>query len=260
MPVWSIQLLIAIASSFAAVVIGSGGDVLFLSSLTFVLPLVSHTGQNTFALGPLVATQGAVATLIGGVAYSRIAKLPARLTMEAMGSVMVGSLGSSIVANMLPSLTLRIILASATTIGALKIFLNKKLEVSRKGSTSGGLRKEVLLFLFGIGALTGGLGVGGGFLFFIALMNADLSIYNKRGLTLILTFTNLASSFAGHILTASVALGALGYVALGALIGSLLAARLIRRLDERVARWGLRVLLTGSAVIAWLAVGLNPGL
>lgn len=249
-----IQLFAAMAASFVAVMIGSGGDVLFLSSVLFVVPLLTHQVQNTFALGPLVAAQGIVATLIGGVAYSRIVDLQIRAIAKAAGVVIAGSLGSSFVAYLLPSTTLRVILALATTLGAVKVSMTQT--VTRK-VLSGGRRevgKGTMLMLFVIAVLTGGLGVGGGFLFFIVLTRVDLTLRGIKGMTLILTCTNLVTSLFAHSLTASVNLDSLGATVFGALVGSLMATLFIKRLDERVAHWGLSTLLIGSAAMSWFPI------
>lgn len=260
MPMWSLELLVAVFSSFVAVLIGSGGDVLFLSSVLFMVPMLSHHDLNTFALGPLVATQGIVATLAGGIAYSRIVDLPVRFTFQAIGAVIIGSLSSSVVAYLLPNSTLRILLALAITAGAIRVFLSPKIDKFERKGNSSGVDKRVFLALFSIAMLTGGLGVGGGFLFFIALMRLGQSSKELRGLTLMLTCTNLVTSFLIHIMTIPVPVGSIAVVAAGAVVGSLFAIPFIRRLNERVAKWGLRILLVGSAIMSWIGVAPYLGL
>lgn len=254
MSLWTIEFLIALASSFVAVVIGSGGDILFLSSVIFVVPLFLHLPQNMFNLGPLVVVQGVIATLIGGVAYAQVTKISLRLTVEALACVMVGSASSSVVAYLLPSITLRLILALATTVGVVQVFSKRKQNANSIRPSSVGLNKRLLLLVFGVSAITGGLGIGGGFLFFIVLRRTTLPLRQIRGLTLLLTSMNLISSFVIHVMTISINFGDLGYIALGALTGSIIAVKFIRHLDERVALWGLRLLLVGSAVMSWLAL------
>lgn len=254
MPIWSMELFVASFSSFVAVIIGSGGDVLFLSSILFLVPVLSHQELNAFALGPLVAIQGIVATLVGGIAYARITDLPRRFTFQAIGVVTAGSLSSSVVAYLLPGTALRIVLALAVTLGAGRVFLAPKTRTNQGAEGSGSIGRRVFLALFSVALLTGGLGVGGGFLFFIALMSLPQSGQELRGLTLILTCTNLVTSFIVHIMTISINVATLGNVAAGALVGSFIAILFIRRLTERVIRWGLRFLLIGSAVMSWIAV------
>lgn len=255
MPFWSIELLAALAASFVAVLIGSGGDILFLSSILFLVPLLLHEGQSTFSMGLLVAAQGIVATLVGGAAYYRIAELKIRDLTLGMAVVVLGALSGSILAYLLPSVTLRAILALAITVGAARVIVvgGGVGDSHRVGHSE--LGKAHYLAMFAIAVLTGGLGVGGGFLFFITLMRLEIPPNVLRGLTLILTFTNLVTSFVVHVIAVPVDLNGIGGVTVGALAGSVLATFLIRRLDERLALWGLRTLLLGSAVMSWISVG-----
>lgn len=254
MPLWSLELFLAALSSFVAVIIGSGGDILFLSSILFLAPMLLNHDLSAFNLGPLVATQGIVATLVGGIAYFRITNLPLRSTFEAIGIVIAGSLSSSIVAYLLPNSTLRLILALAITGGAIQIFLTPKIDKAESIKTSNKVGKRVLLKFFSVAMLTGGLGVGGGFLFYLAMIRIGRPNRELRGLTLILTCTNLVTSFVTHEVTVHVTTGSILMVVAGAAVGSLFAVSSLRKLDERVAKWGLRVLLVSSAIMSWIGL------
>ena len=253
MHIWIIEFASAVLSSLVAVSIGSGGDVLFLSSTIFLVPLISHHALNTYNVGPLVAVQGIIATLLGGIAYARIVNIPKKFTLRAIATVTIGSICSSVVAFFLPSETLKLILAIAITLGALRVIVvsKKKRHESRRIT----LRTEskLLLVIFLISILTGSVGVGGGFLFFLALMRIFPLGRSLRGLTLILTCTNLVASFLGHALTVTVSFGSISIVMLGAVAGSILGASLIRRLSEKTAQLGLQILLAGSAIMSWIA-------
>ena len=260
MPLLLVQFLIAIISSFVAVTIGSGGDVLFLSGVLFLAPLIAHHYQSTFSVGTLVATQGIVGTFVGGIAYFRTSDIPTRDLVRAIGAVVIGSLGSSFVAYLLPSRILQAILAIAITAATVRVFFIHKAPVGRHKEGSKGLNWAILISIFFIAALTGGLGVGGGFLFFIALLKLKISGSATRGFTLILTFTNLVTSFFGHLVHSSVSGHALEVVAFGALLGSLFASLFLTGINERVARWGLRILLIGSAAMSWMPIWSYKGL
>ena len=227
MHIWIIEFASAVLSSLVAVSIGSGGDVLFLSSTLFLVPLISHQAVNAYNLGPLVAVQGIIATLLGGLAYARIVNIPKQFTLRAIATVTIGSICSSGVAFFLPSETLKLMLALAITLGALRMIVvpKKKRYESRRITVRA--ESKLLLAIFLISILTGSVGVGGGFLFFLALMRIFPQGRTLRGLTLILTCTNLVASFLGHTLTVSVSFGSISIVMFGAISGSILGASLI---------------------------------
>lgn len=253
MNIWFIEFVAAIFSSLVAISVGSGGDVLFLSTTIFLVPLISHHALNTYSIGPLVAVQGIIATLLGGIAYARITNIPKEFTIRAIATVTIGSICSSVVAFFLPSETLRLILALAITLGALRMIVISKNKRHESKQITLGTESTLLLAVFLISILTGSVGVGGGFLFFLALLRIFPQGRTLRGLTLILTCTNLVASFLGHILTVPISFSSISIVMLGAITGSLLGIFLIRRLNEKTAQFGLQILLSGSAIMSWIA-------
>ncbi len=255
-----IQMLLAILSSFAAVMIGSGGDILFLSGMLLIVSVIMEHALNAYSLGPLVAIQGIIATLMGGVAYARISSIPFGISAKTIGATAAGSLFGSVVARSLPSIALQIVLAAAITGASINGILQKK--SPNKGRPEGFRTNTflVLTLIFAIACLTGGLGVGGGFLFYFALRSIGLSTRATRGLTLMLTFANLLTSFLAHIASTHANFQSIVSVGVGALVGSLVAVLLLRAMNEHLARWGLQILLVSSAVFSWISILRYAGL
>lgn len=253
---WNIELFAALASSFAAVLVGSGGDILFMSSVTLLGSLFLHHNQGSFYLGTWVAAQGIVATLVGGVAYWRLVEIRSKDMGRSMAVVAAGSITGSVTAYFLPSAVLHVVLAVAIKAGVGQVFLGKVEELGACAGEAPQVGKVALFALFATAVLTGGLGIGGGFLFLVVLARVGLSFRQVKGYTLILTCTNLVTSFILHVSAASTSLNGVAAAVVGALAGSLLAAALIRRTNDQVAFWGLRTLLVGSAVMSWVSVGL----
>lgn len=251
---------VAAVSSFVAVLLGAGGDILALSLFWFVLPVFTSNVPGSHAVGSLVSIQGFAATALGGLSYGVVEGLA--LSDISLGSVAIGggALTSSIFGHALSSGLLNLVFAVVTTGGAAVIARQVVLRQPRlEGSDAEVARRVtvspwVAVGLFVIGGLTGALGIGGGFLIVAILTWNGWAFDRVRGLALILTAVNLCDSFVGHVVTREVEWSLVAYGVAGAVMAAGVGLVVRRWLTSRAVGWGLMVLVVAAAVRSWVAV------
>jgi uncharacterized protein len=110
-----------------------------------------------------------------------------------------------------------------------------------------------------VGLLTGLFGVGGGFLIIPALvLGLGLPLTTAVGTSLVIVVVNAAAGFAAHVGDADLDYALITAFTLAAVAGSLVAARVARRVDaQRLAHWFAYLVFAVAAFVAAQAV-LNP--
>jgi uncharacterized membrane protein YfcA len=241
------QLLLALALSTLIGVslglLGGGGSILALPVLVYVARVEVHA-----AIGMSLAVVGSTA-LVGGLVHARAGRVDLRAAALFGGAGMLGApLGS--LATHLASARLLLLLFAALmlVVGALML----------RGR---GARREserphpvaVPAAGFGVGLLTGFLGVGGGFLIVPALtLLAGLPIHTAVGTSLLVIAANSAAGLASHLGRGEMPLGLTAALSACSAMGALVGVRFSSGLDPARLRraFALFVILVGLFLLA----------
>jgi len=223
--------------------LGGGGSILAVPVLVYVARVEVHA-----AIGMSLAVVGATA-LVGGLVHARAGRVDLRAAALFGGAGMLGApLGAQATHAVAPRVLLLLFAALMLTVGALML---RGREAARPEPAIPH-PAAVPAAGFGVGLLTGFLGVGGGFLIVPALaLLAGLPIHRAVGTSLLVIAANSAAGLLGHLgrgemplsLTAAfTAVSALGALAGVRMASSLNPARLRRAFAVFVVLVGLFLL------------------
>jgi len=224
--------------------LGGGGSILAVPVLVYVARVDVHA-----AIGMSLAVVGATA-LVGGFVHARAGRVDIRAAALFGGAGMLGApLGAQATHAVAPRLLLLLFAALMLTVGALML----------RGR--GAARPEpakphpvaVPAAGFGVGLLTGFLGVGGGFLIVPALtVLASLPIHRAIGTSLLVIAANSAAGVAGHLRQGEMPLGLTAAFTVAAALGALAGVRMASSLEPARLRraFAVFVVLVGLFLLA----------
>ncbi len=220
-------LLLSAAIGLSLGLIGGGGSIITVPVLVYVLGVEAHN-----AVGMSLAVVGAT-SLVGSFLHYR------RGTMHLKTGLIFGAagifgalLGSPLTKLLSPSALMMTFATLMLVVGILMLRRRSPAEGVDSDVGKGGLSVwKALLAGFGVGVLTGFLGVGGGFLIVPALvMFGGLGMKDAVGTSLFVIFLNCVAGLVGHAsqnqfdwsLTALVTILAVS----GTILGTLLSHRI----------------------------------
>jgi uncharacterized membrane protein YfcA len=218
--------------------LGSGGSILTVPVLVYGL---GH-GERV-AIAESLFIVGAIA-LLGSVSYIRIQQVSWKTVFLFGIPGMVGTYGGATAARYISATTQLLIFGVVMLTAAVFMFRPSAApKESQTGSTV--TARSVLLLLvqgMAVGAMTGLVGVGGGFLIVPALvLLRRLPIHYAVGTSLLIIALNSSSGFVKYLDTLRLERLAVDWVTIGVFIvlgamGTVLGSRIGNRLDPRVLR------------------------
>jgi uncharacterized protein len=242
------HLLLALALSTLIGVslglLGGGGSILAVPVLVYVAGVEVHA-----AIGMSLAVVGATA-LVGGLVHARAGRVDARAA--ALFGV-AGMLGAPLGAQATHAVASRFLML---LFAALMLAVGSLMLLGRGSSRAGTPRPHPVAVPaagFGVGLLTGFLGVGGGFLIVPALtLLAGLPIHRAIGTSLLVIAANSAAGVAGHLRQGEMPLGLTAAFTAAAALGALGGVRLASSLDPARLRraFAAFVILVGLFLLA----------
>lgn len=230
--------------------LGSGGSILTVPVLVYVL----HRPEKV-AIAEGLAIVGGIA-LIGAAQHARRGKVSARAVLAFGLPGMAGAFAGSLLSKHIPGAAQLTLFALVMLAASWAMLRPKKQSPQLEEGRPHTLR--LVAAGLGVGALTGVVGVGGGFLIVPALvLLGGLPMHRAVGSSLAIIFLNCLSGFVKHtgvirdlgmtldwqVIGLFVAVGAAGSIA-----GSALASRLNQRVLRRI--FGVFLVLMGLFILA----------
>lgn len=244
----SLSLLIALALStligLSLGLLGGGGSILAVPLLVYVARLDVHV-----AIGVSLAVVGATA-LVGGLVQARAGRVDLKAAALFGGAGMLGAPLGARLTHLFAGRLLMLLFAGLMLTVGLLMLRQRGTKAERASSPR---RAAVPAAGFGVGLLTGFLGVGGGFLIVPALtFLGGLAIHAAVGTSLLVIALNSAAGVAGHLGRGEMPLGLTAAFTVASALGALGGVRLGARLDPgRLRRsFAVFVLLVGLALLA----------
>jgi hypothetical protein len=222
--------------------LGGGGSILAVPVLVYVARIEVHT-----AIGMSLAVVGATA-LVGALVLAGQGRVDLKAAAIFGGAGMLGApIGATGTRAVEPKVLLILFASLMLTVGVLMIVA--------KGATARATRPAPVVAAagFGIGLLTGFLGVGGGFLIVPALtLLAGLPIHRAIGTSLLVIAANSAAGLVAHAGRSGLPAGLTAALTVTAALGALVGVRLAGRLHpDRLRRaFALFVIAVGLAMLA----------
>jgi hypothetical protein len=246
--------MIALAALFAALIglalgaLGGGGSILTVPVLVYGLAIDPKQAIATSL--PLVG----LTALVGALGHWRAGQVQMRAALPVGVMAMSGAYGGGVAAASVPARAQMAILA-VIMIGAGTSMLLKR-PPSHSVPAAGPSRRAfavVAAVSFGIGVLTGLVGIGGGFLFVPALvLLAGVPMRQAVGTSLVVIAMNAAAGFAAHVGHVPIPWGLLTVLVTAGSAGAVGGGTVARKLPPRALQRAFGVLVLGvAAFVLW---------
>jgi uncharacterized membrane protein YfcA len=247
-------LALAVLIGISLGLLGGGGSILTVPTLVYVMSV-----EPKAAIAMSLPVVG-ITALVGGVKHWRAGQVNLRIAIAFGIVAMAGSLAAAKAARLVPGVVQLTLLGLVMLVAAVMMMRRK----TPAAGTAPRERHPVALGLvgLGVGALTGRVGIGGGFLFVPALvLFGGVPIKRAVGTSLIVIAMNTASAALGYRGQATVDWALVAGFTACAVAGSLVGARLVGKVSADGLRRGFAwFLIVIAAFVLWQnrAVLLDP--
>lgn len=219
--------------------LGGGGSILTVPILVYVVGVATH---EAIALSLLIVGTTSVAALIP---HARAGRVRWRTGAVFGATSMVGAFGAGKLAHLVPGTVLLLFFGAMMLVTAVAMMRGKQAEAKTEGGESGEgklsdlpLSKIVLEGLM-VGAVTGLVGAGGGFLVVPALvLFAKLPMRSAVGTSLLVIAMKSFAAFAGYASTTHVDFPFAAMATVAAVAGSFAGSSLAGRVPQTLLRRG----------------------
>jgi uncharacterized membrane protein YfcA len=225
--------------------IGGGGSIITVPVLVYVLGVEPHK-----AVGMSLAVVGGTSLIGAGLHYRR-GNLQMRTGLTFGLAGIAGALAGAPLTTLLSPAALLMTFALLMLLVAI-VMLRRKPTVAESETSEMRQKPDVwkaLLAGFGVGVLTGFLGVGGGFLIVPALvMFGGLSMKDAIGTSLFVIFLNCVAGLVGHASSGVFDWGLTAQVTGLAITGTIFGTLLSNRLEAKKLQSGFAIFVLMVAV------------
>lgn len=248
-----LAVLLAVLIGVTLGLLGGGGSILTVPVLTYVagLPPKEAIASSLFVVGATSA--------VSLVAHARAGRVKWRTGLVFGATAMAGAFLGGLAGGYIPGMILMIAFALMMVATSLAMIVGRRDAKSTASSASGGqgdgempVLKVVLEGLV-VGAVTGLVGAGGGFLVVPALaLLGGLSMPVAVGTSLLVIAMKSFAGLGGYLTSVTLDWGLIGMVTLAAVVGSFIGARLVSVVPEAALRkaFGWFVLVMGLFVLS----------
>jgi uncharacterized protein len=221
--------------------LGGGGSILTVPVLVYVL---GFGAKPAIAMSlPVVG----VTSLISAALHWRLGNVRVRTAVTFGLLAMVGAFGGAKLAVLLSGAEQLALLAVVMLVAAVSMLRGSPGANRQADETESGAPVRLGLLVpvaFGVGVLTGIVGIGGGFLVVPALvLLARVPMRQAVGTSLLVLAMNSASGFAGYVGTVDIDWRFLGGFTAVAVVGALVGAALVARVPQAALKRGFAVFL-----------------
>ncbi|MGC0274790.1 sulfite exporter TauE/SafE family protein [Pseudactinotalea sp. Z1739] len=239
-----VVLILAVLVGVSLGLLGGGGSILTVPLLTYVAGMDPREAisASLFIVG--------VTSLVGMLSHARRGNVRWRTGLVFGGASMVGAFGAGLVGGYLPGTVLMIAFALMMLTSAAAMIRRKGTARPRRTDMAAG---RAVLDGFVVGAITGLVGAGGGFLVVPALvLLGGLAMPAAVGTSLLVITMKSFAGLGGYLTTVSLDWALVGAVTAAAVAGSFLGTALTGRVPEGLLRrlFGFFVLGMGVLVLA----------
>jgi hypothetical protein len=227
--------------------LGGGGSILTVPILVYVLGFEAKA-----AIAGSLAVVGLV-SLVGAWRHARAGQVDGRTALVFGVVAMAGAFGGARSARLVSG-EAQLVLFATVMFAVAGFMLWGRPPAERRGAARPGV---VALAALGVGALTGLVGIGGGFLIVPALvLFLDVPIKRAVGTSLLVIFFNAAAGFVGYLGQVALPWGVLAAFGLCAVAGIVAGSHLVHYVSSRVLRRTFAFFLV--AVALWMLARTLP--
>jgi len=238
----ALGLFLALLIGLSLGLLGGGGSILTVPVFVYVL------GFDPKAAVAMSLPVVGVTSLVGVAAHWRSGRVRVPMALLFGSAAMAGAFGGAQLARLVSGTTQLVLLGGIILLAAASMLRSPA--YARVEARQPRADPLILLVGFGVGVLTGLVGVGGGFVIVPALvLLGRLRMKEAVGTSLLVIVMNTAAGFAAYLGVVEIAWRTLVPFTLFAIAGILVGARLVTRLPATTLRRGFAVLLLGIGLL-----------
>ncbi len=245
LPILALGLALAVLIGVSLGLLGGGGSILTVPILVYVLGLETH---QAIAMSLLVVASTSVAALIP---HARGGRVRWRTGLLFGAFSMIGAFAAGRVAHYIPGVVLLLAFGAMMVITAAAMMRKGKKKESLEAHADESKLPYVKIILEGlaVGAVTGLVGAGGGFLVVPALvLLGGVPMREAVGTSLLVIAMKSFAAFAGHAGSIEIDYGLAAMITVAAILGSFGGAALAGRVPQDLLRRGFAWFVVVMAV------------
>lgn len=244
--------LIGFIGSFVSGMVGIGGSIIKYPMLLYIPALLGVAAFTSHEVAGISAVQVFFATISGVWAYKNSGYLNKKLIIYMGSAILVGSLAGGYGSEFLTEGQVDAVYAILATIAAVMMFLPKKEIAFSPGEelNFNAALSAILAFITGVAA--GVVGAAGAFIL-VPIMLVVLKIPTRVTIatSLAVTFISSIGTTIGKVFTDQVLYGPAVIMIIASLIAAPLGAKAGQKMNTKVLRWMLALLILTTAVKIW---------
>lgn len=249
---------IGLIGSFFSGLLGIGGAIINFPLLLYV-PTWFHLGSFTSnEVASISMFQVFFASLSGVIAYRKQNKNGSALVHKELvlvmgSSILVGSLLGGIGSKFLPNQTINLIYGILAVIGIILMLIPTKESKAANELVLITFHKTIaIISAFLVGVISGIVGAGGAFILIpIMLTILKIPIRVTIASSLAIVFISSIGGMIGKIFSGHIPVWATVFAVLGSLIGAPIGSWISHKLNVKVLRFGLVILIAFTAIKIW---------
>ncbi|WP_179475728.1 sulfite exporter TauE/SafE family protein [Mycolicibacterium vinylchloridicum] len=242
----ALTVALAVVVGVSLGLLGGGGSILTVPLLTYVAGL---DVREAIASSLLVV---GVTSMVGVIAHMRAGRVRWRVALPFGAAAMTGALFGGLLAGFIPETVLLIAFAMIMIAAAVAMLRDRRNTPAGDEARHAQVAKVAVLGV-AIGALSGLVGAGGGFLLVPALaLLAGLPMPAAVGTSLVVIAMQSLAGLAGHLTGVQIDWRLAAMVTTAAVVGAVIGERLTGRVNPEALRtlFGWFVLLMASVILA----------
>lgn len=253
---WIITIfLIGFIGSYISGMLGIGGSIIKYPMLLYIPPMFGFVAFTAHEVSGISAVQVLFASIAGVWAYRKGGYLNKSLIVYMGGAILVGSFVGSFSSQSLSEASVNIVYGILALIAAIMMFIpNKQVDdIALDQVTFNKPLAAILSFIVGIGS--GIVGAAGGFLL-VPIMLVVLKIPTRMTIatSLAITFISSIGATIGKVTTGQVEYFPAVIMIIASLIAAPLGAKFGKRLNTKILKMILAVLILATAIKIWLDI------
>ncbi|MAQ17084.1 MAG: hypothetical protein CMN30_20105 [Sandaracinus sp.] len=242
-PVLLLGLALAVLIGVSLGLLGGGGSILTVPILVYALGLETHVA---IATSLLVVGATSLAALIP---HARAGRVRWRTGVLFGATSMVGAFAAGRVAHYIPGVVLLLAFGAMMVVTAIAMMRKGKKSPREAPKDAEIAYGKIVLEGFVVGAVTGLVGAGGGFLVVPALvLLGGVPMREAVGTSLLVIAMKSAAAFFGHATTVEIDYALAGMVTGAAIVGSFIGAAAAGRVPQDLLRRGFAWFVVVMAV------------
>ncbi|WP_422677889.1 sulfite exporter TauE/SafE family protein, partial [Bacillus smithii] len=253
-----VMFFIGFIGSFFSGMLGIGGSIINYPLLLYVPDWLNVSHFTAKQVSSISMFQVLFSSLSGVIAYWKVSKKDVSFVHKGLvlymgGSILIGSLIGGVCSKFLPSESINIVYGVLAVLAVLLMIIPQHKSCDRMQVNEITFNRVLAMVIsFVVGIVSGIVGAGGAFIL-IPIMLTVLKIPMRITIasSLAVVFLSAIGGAFGKLTTGEIPFWATFFAVAGSLLGAPLGSFMSRRMNVKMLRYGLMVLISLTAIKIW---------